>query len=88
MKMPTFSEIGDLAMRADEARDNFCNALFARWPAGTEVRALLSHRQKNPTLGTVTGARGDGRLCVRLSTVNRRGNRTIKCVHWTKILPS
>lgn len=78
--------LAQLEAAANEATAAFRNALFEHFPAGSTVRVMLSAVQKNPSRGTVVGCWGDGRLGVRLETRNRRGDHTVKHVHWKNII--
>lgn len=67
------------------AQDRYRAALNRRWPEGTIVHVYLSAVQKCPSRAEVISHHGDGTLAVRLFTVNRRGNRTVKHVHWERV---
>jgi hypothetical protein len=54
------------------------------FPEGSTVAVLLSRHQTRPTTAEVIGHH-DSRVTVRLSTINRRGNRTVKRVHWSSV---
>lgn len=59
-------------------------ALAKQWPVGSPIQCLLSHRQKNFSTGEVICHFSDGRIRVGLLSLNRRGNRTSKNVHWSR----
>lgn len=80
---------GKKLQRLEDARDfaavRLHKALQERWPRGTEIEVILSSGQVNPTRGEVLEHYGDeGVIAVQLFKVNRRGNRTVKRVHWTR----
>jgi hypothetical protein len=56
------------------------------YPKDMPVRAMLQHGQKYPSEGTVLCVDGDGRVALRLASLNRSGRNTVKRVHWTNIL--
>lgn len=61
-------------------------AMLSRHPLDSAVRVYLNPNQYRPSLGDVIAAHGsDGTYRVRLRTINRRGYRTVKGVHWSKV---
>lgn len=67
---------------AEQHAHNAVNAEMHRlWPVGRMVHVLLRRTQKRHTVATVQG-HYDGRVVVRLQTINRRGNNTVKRVPW------
>lgn len=68
------------------AQRSLVHVLEATWAVGSEVKCLLSRRQRVPSRAVVFSHSGDGTLRVKLFTVNRRGHRTCKNVHWSRIV--
>lgn len=55
-------------------------------PPGQRVECYLQKRQKIPSTGTVIWRMPSGfTVRVQLDTVNSRGNRTIRDVHWSRV---
>lgn len=62
--------------------------LMKVFPEGQRVECYLSSRQKIPSTGTVIWRMPSGfEVRVQLDTVNSRGNRTIRDVHWSRVFP-
>lgn len=73
-------------------RDAAClrmgDAMRLKHPIGSRVSVMLSSVQLRPSPGEITHADGStGCYCVRLDSVNRRGNQTVKRVHWSRVRP-
>ena len=81
-----------LLKKLEVERDAAClrlgDAMRLRHPIGSRVHVLLSSVQMRPSPAEVMHADGStGCYCVRLDGVNRRGNQTVKRVHWSKVTP-
>lgn len=85
MSKPDATELSRLELLRTRACCTFHEALEKRWPKDTLVAVLLTHRQRVPSIGRVLCADSDGRIAVRLDKPNRRGNLTVKRVHWRRV---
>lgn len=79
------SWLGILEHEVSKASKQLDDALRANWPEGSRIQVMLSEAQKNPSNGTVQSVR-NGYVVVRLDTINRRRNQTVKHVWWRKVV--
>ena len=75
----------ELQTKMRAAAEAYVEGIMKKWPEGTRVKVWLNTKQQVPSPGAVLHAYSDGRVAIRLSSVNRRGHNTIKRVHWTRI---